>query len=84
MKPSAIARMKSVKPMTQLISRGLRNAPVKKMRSMCRPMAATKSSAAQWCIWRTKSPPRMSNEMSSVDAIATDISTPLSGTYEPS
>ncbi len=80
MKPSAIARMKRTKPNTQLISRGLRNAPVKKTRSMCRPMAATNSRAAQWCIWRTKSPPRMSNEMSSVDAIATDISTPLSGT----
>ena len=41
-----------MKPITQLSSRGLRNAPVKKMRSMCRPIAATNSSAAQWWIWR--------------------------------
>ena len=80
MKPSAIARMNSTKPITQLISRGLRNAPVKKTRSMCRPMAATNSSAAQWWIWRMSRPPRMSNEMSSDEAYAADISMPLSGT----
>jgi len=42
-------------PISQLISRGLRNAPVEKIRSACRPMAATKSSAAQWdlpAMWR--------------------------------
>ena len=33
--------------MTQLISRGRRNAPVKKMRAMCRAMAPTKINAAQ-------------------------------------
>ncbi len=80
MKPSAIARMNSTKPMTQLSSRGLRNAPVKKMRSMCTPMPATNSSAAQWWIWRTSRPPRMSNEMSSVESSAADISTPRIGT----
>ena len=58
-----------MKPTTQLISRGLRNAPVKKTRSMCRPIAATNSSAAQWWTWRMNRPPRMSKEMSSVDAI---------------
>ncbi len=57
-----------MKPTTQLISRGLRNAPVKNTRSMCRPIAATNSSAAQWCTWRMSRPPRMSNEMSIVDA----------------
>lgn len=65
--------------MTQLSSRGLRNAPVKKMRSMCRPIEATNSRAAQWWIWRISRPPRMSNEMSSDEAIAADISMPLSG-----
>ena len=84
MKPSAMARMNKVKPITQFSSRGLRNAPVKKMRSMCRPMDATNSSAAQWCTWRISSPPRMSKEMSSVDAMATDISIPFSGTKDPS
>ena len=39
-------------PMTQLISRGLRKAPVKKTRIMCKPTAATKNSADQWWIWR--------------------------------
>ncbi len=65
--------------MTQLSSRGLRNAPVKKTRSMCTDMAATNTSAAQWCICRTSRPPRMSNEISSVEAIAADISMPRSG-----
>ena len=35
-------------PMTQFISRGLRKAPVKKMRSRCVTIAAVKTSAAQW------------------------------------
>ena len=39
-----------MKPITQLSSRGLRNAPVKKTRSMCTPMPATNTSAAQWWI----------------------------------
>ncbi len=63
-------------PMTQLISRGLRNAPVKKIRNMCTTIAAMNSSAAQWCTWRTNRPPRVSNEMSSVEANARDISMP--------
>ena len=54
--------------MSQLNSRGLRNAPVKKTRNMCTAMAAMKISADQWCIWRRSSPPRMSNEMSRVEA----------------
>ncbi len=48
-------------------------------RSMCTIIAATNSAAAQWWICRISSPPRMSNEMSSVEAYAWDISTPLSG-----
>ena len=70
--------------MTQFISRGLRNAPVKKTRSRWTDTAATKNSAAQWWIWRMSRPPRTSKEMSSVEAYASDIFTPLSGTYEPS
>ena len=55
-------------PMIQLVSRGLRNAPVKKTRAECTIIAATKISAAQWWIWRMIRPPRTSNEMCSVDA----------------
>ena len=54
--------------MVQLISRGLRNAPVKKMRHMCTPMAATNISADQWWICRMSRPPRTSKLMCSVDA----------------
>ena len=66
-------------PSTQLSSRGRRNAPVKNVRNMCTVIAATNSSAAQWWICRISSPPRTSKEMCSVDANASDISTPLSG-----
>ena len=83
MKPSAIARMKSTKPITQLSSRGLRNAPVKNTRSMCTPMPAMNTSAAQWWIWRTRSPPRTSNEIASEDSRAADISTPRIGAKLP-
>jgi hypothetical protein len=51
---------------------------------MCRPIEATNSSAAQWWTWRIRRPPRMSKLMSSVDAMAADMSRPLSGRYEPS
>ena len=54
--------------MTQLSSRGLRKAPVKKTRSMCTIIEATNISAAQWCIWRMSRPPRTSKEMFSVEA----------------
>jgi hypothetical protein len=54
-------------PITQLISRGLRNAPVKNTRSMCTVIATMNSSAAQWWICRISRPPRTSNEMSSVE-----------------
>jgi hypothetical protein len=76
--------MNSTKPITQFSSRGLRNAPVKNTRSMCRPIEATNISAAQWWICRISRPPRISKLMSSVDAMAADISSPISGTYEPS
>ena len=49
--------------MVQFASRGLRNAPVKKMRNMCANIAAMNSSADQWWTWRANRPPRTSNEM---------------------
>ncbi len=52
-------------PMVQFASRGLRNAPVKKTRSMWANIEAMNSSAAQWCTCRANSPPRTSNEMCS-------------------
>ena len=54
--------------MTQLSSRGLRNAPVKNTRNMWTTRATTNISADQWWIWRMMSPPLMSNEMFSVEA----------------
>ena len=50
MKPSKMARMSMDRPMVQLSSRGLRNAPVKKMRAMWTMIDPVKMSAAQWCI----------------------------------
>jgi len=50
MNPFDSASTRSVMPIIQLSSRGLRNAPVKKIRHMCTAMAPTKTSAAQWCI----------------------------------
>ena len=71
-------------PTTQLSSRGRRKAPVKKMRAMCRAIAPTNTSAAQWCIWRISSPPLTSKEMRSTESYAAETSTPCSGAYEPS
>ena len=36
------------------------------------------------CSWRTSRPPRMSNEISSVEAMAADISIPRIGRWAPS
>ncbi|PQM48117.1 hypothetical protein C1Y40_01670 [Mycobacterium talmoniae] len=63
-----MARINSSDPITQLASRGRRNAPVKKMRAKCTMIAAANISAAQWWIWRMNSPPRTSKEMSSADS----------------
>ena len=65
-------------PITQLISRGLRNAPVKNSRSAWIMMDATNSSAAQWWICRISSPPRTSKLMFSVEEYASLILTPSS------
>ena len=59
--------------MIQFSSRGLRKAPVKKTRSMWTVIAATNSMAAQWWIWRTSRPPRMSKLIESVEAKASDM-----------
>ena len=48
-KPSSIAISNSVTPMTQLISRGRRNAPVKNTLHMWNATAAMNMFAAQWC-----------------------------------
>src|ERR1700751_445998 len=73
----------NVIPISQLTSRGLRYAPVKNTRSMCAKIATMNRLAAQWWICLISSPPRMSNEMFSVDAYACDIEIPSSLAYEP-
>src|SRR5579871_2804159 len=73
----------NVIPISQLTSRGLRYAPVKNTRSMCAKIATMNMLAAQWWICLISSPPRMSNEMFSVDAYACDIEMPSSLAYEP-
>src|SRR5699024_6806439 len=77
-------KISSTEPTTQFNSRGRRKAPVKKTRSMCTDAAATKMRADQWWTWRMNSPPRISNEISRVDAYAADISMPYKGLYAPS
>ena len=79
MNPSRMARISMMVPMTQLSSRGLRKAPVKKTRAMWTTMEPTKMSAAQWCIWRTSSPPRTPKEMLTVELNASDTRWPRSG-----
>ncbi len=66
-------------PKTQLISRGLRKAPVKKTRAMCAKTETMKISAPQWWICRMSRPPRMSKEMSSVERYASETVIPWSG-----
>ncbi|GAA2205419.1 hypothetical protein GCM10009850_008770 [Nonomuraea monospora] len=70
----------SATPISQFRSRGLRKAPVKKLRSACTTMAARKISVAQWCICRISRPPRTSKLISSDEAYASLIVTPFSGT----
>ena len=65
--------------MSQFVSRGLRNAPVKKIRQQCVTIAAMNSSAAQWWICRMSRPPRTSKEMRSVESYASVIGKPRSG-----
>ena len=83
MKPLAIANSSIVTPTNQLISRGRRKAPVKKMRHRCVTMAARNTSAAQWWICRMTRPARTSKLRCTDDWKAADIGTPRNGTYEP-
>ena len=78
MNPSSVPRSSSSAPIAQLSSRGLRCAPVKKTRSRWIIIAAMKSIADQWWICRISRPPRTSNDSRSVEAKASDISTPRS------
>jgi hypothetical protein len=58
----------------------LRKAPVKNTRIRCTTIEAMNSSADQWWICRMSRPPRTSKLMSSDEAYASLIVTPLSGT----
>jgi len=71
-------------PITQLASRGLRNAPVKNVRNMWATSAAMNSCEAQWWTCRTNSPPRTSNERRSVLSYAWDMATPRKPSKAPS
>ena len=57
---------------------------MKKTRAMCRAIAPTNTSAAQWWVWRISSPPLTSKEMRSTESYAAETSTPRNGAYEPS
>src|SRR6478736_900940 len=73
-----------VKPTSQLISRGLRNAPVKNTRAMWVTIAAVNSSADQWCICRMSMPPGTWKLVTRVDSNALDITTPCLVAKSPS
>ena len=45
-----------IRPISQVSSRGLRNAPVKNTRIRWMAIAAMNRSAAQWCVWRISNP----------------------------
>ncbi len=78
-KPLNIARISIVSPTIQLISRGRRNAPVKKTRQRWAKIVARNTSAAQWWAWRITSPARTSNDKRMADSYALDIVTPSRG-----
>ena len=68
MTPMSRASTSMTTPMSQLVSRGRRKAPVKKMRSRWTTIEATNSSAAQWWICRMNRPPRTSNDRFSAES----------------
>lgn len=68
-----------VTPISQLSSRGLRKAPVKKIRARCITIAATKTSAAQWWVCRISRPARTSQLSRTVEAYAAEVVAPSSG-----
>ena len=59
------------------------NRPRKNARSSRRQIAATNTSADQWCTCRISSPPRTSKPMASTDRNAWLIGAPSSNLYEP-
>ena len=70
-------------PISQLTPRGLRNAPVKKIRSTWIPIAATNRPRRPVVDLRISRPPRTSKLMFSVDWYAWLIVMPSSLMYEP-
>src|SRR5438132_265770 len=83
-KPAPIPVTSIESPMSQLMSRGFRNAPVKKTRSRCATIASTKTTAAQWWICRTTRPARTSNESCITESNAPETIWPCRGAYGPS
>ena len=81
--PAAIPPIRRPTPISQLISRGLRNAPVKNTRTTCATTDAMKISAAQWWVWRITRPARTSNDSRSTDPYACDTVWPCIGAYGP-
>ena len=59
-----------VVPIQAFRSRGLRNAPVRKIRNRCMTIAAMKTIAAQWWVWRISSPAFHRYERSTVERYA--------------
>ena len=70
-------------PSSHVSSRGRRKAAVKNTRRRCTTIAATKTSAAQWWVWRMSSPPGTVEERSSVERKARVISAPCSASNGP-
>ena len=66
--------------MSQLTSRGRRNAPVKNTRQTWTTIEATNTSAAQWWTCRINRPARTSNDSRMTESKAADTSAPWSGT----
>jgi hypothetical protein len=56
---------------------------VKKIRNMCRTIAAMKTLAAQWWVCRIRRPPLTLVDRSSTERYACVISCPRSGAYAP-
>ena len=81
--PSPSASSSRPIPISQLISRGRRNAPVKKMRARWTAIAPRNTSAVQWWTWRMSSPDWTSNDSRITDAYAADIGWPSITAYGP-
>ena len=84
MSPATSASSSKPNPTSQLISRGRRNAPVKKIRQTWTTIAATNTTAVQWWIWRMSRPARTSNDKRITESKAADTTASRSGGYGPS